>query len=79
MSGCTCHHPSVWEYGPCDYCTSEICDTCEQHQDYCDCGACRFCDEQQEDCRHNQLCGEAYCDIDDAHFHIEGETQNGTI
>lgn len=37
MSGCTCHHYGTWEYGQCDYCTSEICDECEQHQDYCEC------------------------------------------
>ncbi len=77
MSGCTCHHPSVWEQGQCDFCTSEICHECEQHNDYCECGYCKFCDKRIEDCRHNPLCGEAYCDIDDDHFHIEEETQNG--
>lgn len=34
---CTCHSGFNWEYGPCDYCSSDICEECEQHPDYCEC------------------------------------------
>lgn len=48
MSGCKCDDPRVWTYGPCDYCSAEWCDICDEPEANCDCSYCEACDSNAD-------------------------------
>jgi hypothetical protein len=46
---CTCHVGFNWEYGQCDYCTSDECDDCEHESGCCPDDCFCVCNDNEEE------------------------------